>query len=686
MPVYGNVCDLVCMLPAPDAATVRRAIEAPAVRSGFAFEPGLLDRITQDAGAGPGALPLAQMVLSRLWQKSVRGFLTNAGYDDCGGVPRLFAAHLAEHLAQVPAALRAAANGLLLRLAVVADDDQVRWQPVVWESIHTQANLAVLGAEALLWLMDRRLINVWRSTPGELQISLLLAPGDSAPTALATLIADNGESLKLRQRLGASMARWQSRSGDAEFLLAGYRLSDADRLLAQWAEHLSDEEKDYIARSQRQEQERQQQAARLRRRSLRMRVAAALIVATIAAASFVLYREKDLQAKNEERSAALAFNAANANRYALDPSLFKGARIYPQYKDASDKEVMGALDFAMRALGVPMEAAELIKDGATCGDVRFFNDADRPRAEALATTTQQVLETLGYAIEMGILDLSGTRFAKQAPGTLELWLPPLRSLARHGSPPATNPLDDAELKPVPGSCVTLGSTPDERRELAARLRARYLTLYDQDLPRRTIWLNGFLIYRHEVTSEQFTRFTASCRSERDGVCPGTWPPPGKPRGTPREPARFLTWAYADSYCRWAGGRLPSEEEWEKAARGSDGRVWPWGNDADPTRFQGEEQSGEKRIAEVGLFPAGDSPYGVADMAGNLWEMTGSIWQGTQHVMKGGSYLNPLIEVRSSWRWASSAETRGADYLGFRCVIDLPYRPVGQAAAGNAAAN
>lgn len=115
-----------------------------------------------------------------------------------------------------------------------------------------------------------------------------------------------------------------------------------------------------------------------------------------------------------------------------------------------------------------------------------------------------------------------------------------------------------------------------------------------------------------------------------------------------------------------------EDEWEKAARGTDGRIWPWGNEPDPTRFWGKEQSDGKRIAEVGRFPAGDSPYGVSDMAGNLWELTASAWDGNQHVMKGGSYLNTLMEVRAFWRWASSLEDKGADYLGFRCVIDLPY--------------
>lgn len=690
--LWERLRELTCILDVPDAATVRRAIEAPAIRSGFAFEPGLLDRIVQDAGAGPGALPLAQMVLTRLWQKSVRGFLTNAAYDDCGGVPRLFAVHLAGHLAQIPVALSDAVNGLLLRLPVVGDDDVIAWQAVVWESIRSQANLAARGAEALLWLMDRRLVNVWRSKPDELQVSLLLAPAAADQGYLAAQVAEHREPLRLRQRLDIGMGRWHARERSPEFLLTGYRLRDAGRLLEQWAEHLSDDEQDYIGRSQQQEQEQQQQAVRLSKRSWRVLVAASVVIACVAAVSFVLYREKDQQARDEERNAALrernaalAFNAFNANRYSLDASLFKGARIYPQYKDASDNEIMGALDFAMRALGVPMEAAQLVKDAPTCGEVRFFHNADSARADALANASQQVLKTLGYDLETSVLDLSGSRLAKDKPGTIELWLPPLRSLARQSTlPPATNPLDGAELRPVPGSCATLGSTANERQDLASKLEVRYNSLYDEDLPKsHNTWISGFLIYRHEVTSEQFARFTANCRPDMGLICPGNWPPHGKPASKPREPARFLGWAQADAYCRWAGGRLPSEEEWEKAARGTDGRIWPWGNEADATRFQGRERSDGKRIAEVGLLPAGDSFYGVSDMAGNLWELTASPWPGgNTHVMKGGSYLNPLMEVRSAWRWTSANEASGSDYLGFRCVLDLPYRVGERAAAGN----
>jgi len=139
------------------------------------------------------------------------------------------------------------------------------------------------------------------------------------------------------------------------------------------------------------------------------------------------------------------------------------------------------------------------------------------------------------------------------------------------------------------------------------------------------------------------------------------------------PATFVGWKQADAYCKWAGARLPTEEEWEKAARGQlnpqgeedkSKHWWPWGDIPDPARFAHATGHAEP----VGSHPLGDSEYGISDLAGNVWELTSSPWDGQSHVMKGGSYLNALCQVRSSVRWASSREDKGAEYLGFRCVV------------------
>ncbi|RZJ13056.1 MAG: TIR domain-containing protein [Rubrivivax sp.] len=655
-------------LTALDTDAIRRAIEAPAARSGFAFEPGLLDRIVQDAGSSPGALRLAQLALAQLWSKASRGFLTNAAYDACGGVAGQHAAHIDARLGELPARLTVAAHALLLRLAVVGDDHGIGWQGAVWEQVCSQPTLVDSGAEALLWLLNARVVTVWRADPDHLWFSLLqpLAPGQCG--RLEPLLGAENAHLLRRQRVVASLAAWRERRETPDALLNGYRLEEASALLQDWASHLSDEEQRFIARSQ----------AHSRRRSrIRTAVLATCgLAAVLAALGWWMYSTKNAaldQANNAIKIVLEQGAKTTSKAYELDASEFGNLRIFIQYKDARDQDVVNTLSTAMRAYGLRVEPAGLVTQANTCGDVRFFSAGDRERAAKLQQATAQLLESLGVNFSPELGDLSQGALAKDGTGTLELWLPSLRTLS-NTAPPATNAKDGAPLRPVPGACATVGSSPAQVKGLMQQLGQPYLDLYANDLPLKRLWVDGFQIYQFEVTNEEFEQYRDACPS--GPACPVGW----KTADKPREPARYLTWLQADGYCRWAGGRLPSEIEWEKAARGTSGNVWPWGDVPDANRFQGRANGGGKVLAEVGSFPAGNSPYGVADMAGNVWEMTSSVWPGAGgHVMKGGSYLNPLPQVRSAWRWVHGSEARGDDSLGFRCVVDLPSSPRAAAA-------
>ena len=672
--LWARLQALTLTLQAPDAAAIRRAIESPTTRSGFAFEPGLLDRVVQDAGTGPGALALGQMVLAQLWPQAARGFLTNAAYDACGGIADLNAAHVDARLAELPANLVTAAHALLLRLAVAADDGSIGWQTTVWEPMRSQGTLAQAGAEALLWLLKARVVVAWRAGPEQLCLSLLrpLASGSFGRLAMV-LQSEHGRLVK-RRRLMASLGIWRTRQEASDALLAGFRLEEARSLLQDWPGHLSEDEQRFIVRSGR-----QTVLARRARGAMLAGVGVAMLAATAVGAWNWVQNQRIAAASTQldEANAAIKVtinqNAGASKAYELDASLFKDLRIYTQYKDARDKDVVNALASALRAYGLRVEPTELVPARATtCGEVRYFVATDAERAAKLQEATGRLLQGLGIEFSPALMDLSlRTELAKTGAGTLELWLPPMRTLGNPATLAQNNPKDTAELRPVPGACATVGSAPETVKALAQKLGQPFIEVFKNDLPRQTLWIDGFQMYRFEVTNEQFARYQAACQA--GPACPGQW----TARGKPREPARFLSWAQADAYCRWAGARLPTEFEWEKAARGTSGLIWPWGDTSDPSRYQGKETSGGKLLAEVGRFPSGDSPYGVSDMAGNLWELTASTWPDGSHVMKGGSYLNLPMYVRPALRWATNEETRGADYFGFRCAVDLPL-PRGQA--------
>jgi iron(II)-dependent oxidoreductase len=129
----------------------------------------------------------------------------------------------------------------------------------------------------------------------------------------------------------------------------------------------------------------------------------------------------------------------------------------------------------------------------------------------------------------------------------------------------------------------------------------------------------------------------------------------------------VTWFGADAYAKWADKRLPAEQEWEKAARGTDGRIYPWGNKFDINKSNTYE-SGIKGTTLVDKYSEGVSPFGCYDMAGNVWEWTDSWYDEKKggKVRRGGSWGNTQNNARSAYRTWSYPGSRLLP-TGFRCV-------------------
>ena len=227
-----------------------------------------------------------------------------------------------------------------------------------------------------------------------------------------------------------------------------------------------------------------------------------------------------------------------------------------------------------------------------------------------------------------------------------------------------------------------------------------------EVPQHKVKMPGYYIDKYEVTTTQYKKFLDATGHEPPGdkhhpeVYP--WKKEG---GVPPEladhPVIYVSWFDAEAYCKWAGKRLPTEAEWEKAARGTDGRIWPWGNTFDPAKanvreywlvvYNREKDTGtiQKRdysgTMSVGSFPQGVSPYGVYDMTGNVAEWTASWYKAypgspiegerkafgeVVRVFRGGSsVLEGNLYGRAAHRTQATIPEKKHRSLGFRCAKD-----------------
>jgi formylglycine-generating enzyme required for sulfatase activity len=237
-------------------------------------------------------------------------------------------------------------------------------------------------------------------------------------------------------------------------------------------------------------------------------------------------------------------------------------------------------------------------------------------------------------------------------------------------------IEKPEMVLIPAGEFLMGSNP--RKD-------RYAD--DEEQPQHTLYLPDYYIARTPVTNAQYAAFVQAASHD----LPKHWESGKPPEGKEDHPVVYVSWHDAMDYCSWLSQvtgeayRLPSEAEWEKAARGTDGRIYPWG-DKPPDKGRCNFADNVGGTTPVGRYsPQGDSPYGCADMAGNVWEWTRSLDErypydpsdgrenlevkdarGVGRMLRGGAYYIAVGSVRCADRLGASPVGR-LWYLGFRVV-------------------
>lgn len=252
--------------------------------------------------------------------------------------------------------------------------------------------------------------------------------------------------------------------------------------------------------------------------------------------------------------------------------------------------------------------------------------------------------------------------------------------------------------PIAGGTFLMGTKRADIPALKSQYRIDFPGVFENESPLHPVTLSDFRIDRYEVTNAQFREFLEHVpewrkeqldASEHNGDYLADWQDGHYPDKSARLPVGFVTWSAAQSYCRWRGGRLPTEAEWEYVARSGDGREFPWGDDLPTASLANYYASNYGKRIEVGSYPP--NVFGVYDLAGNVWEFLLDEWtpdylaatqrnpiaggpvadeqirkiEGRRSV-RGASFGGSIVNLRTRWR-DSHVVSNATEFVGFRCA-------------------
>lgn len=261
------------------------------------------------------------------------------------------------------------------------------------------------------------------------------------------------------------------------------------------------------------------------------------------------------------------------------------------------------------------------------------------------------------------------------------------------------------IVPIAGGTFLMGTQRADIPTLKSRYQVDFPGVFENETPIHQVTLSDFRIDRYEVTNARFGEFLVQVprwrkgqldASEHNGDYLADWQNGRYPESSAMLPVGFVTWSAAQSYCRWRGGRLPTEAEWEYVARSGDDREFPWGDDFPTANLANYYASDIGERIAVGSYPP--NVFGVYDLAGNVWEFLLDEWtpeysaatprnpiaggpvadeqipkiEGRRSV-RGASFGGSIANLRTRWR-DSHVVTNATEFVGFRCAYPDSQHP------------
>jgi formylglycine-generating enzyme required for sulfatase activity len=600
---------------------LKAAIEKPAIIGNWDFEPGLVDAILDDVEGEAGALPLLSHALLETWKRRNGRVLTFSGYHAAGCVKGAIAKTADEVYDSLTEAQKIIARDIFLRLTNLGEGTQdTRRRVSLLELLNTSGQASQVQ-EVLKFLEDGRLVTAERVR----QIA-----SENEDNTAAMYVDVTHEALI---REWPTLSKWLNE--DRVGHLVHRRLTEAAE---DWSHSRFDVS--ILFRGARLLEAIEWASLNIGRLN---KIEQAFLDASQRQAE-AEQRERDEGRNRELRQAQKARNRALlalfASVVALVMSVTVGWFLYNQ--------------------NINLQGQQLLADAH-----RLREQMD---AEGAIAKLRQAAEFPGVEIDLSAEISSTERFvATQLVRQGE-------QLAANGNKAAaisnfvkalalTPPTDTAVYVCVDSGNFVMGSR-DQDKDIAK-----------DEIPQHSVFVGDFWIMNTEVTNEQYARCVEAGKCSEPGN--SIW----KQTALAKQPVTDVDWFQANLYSQWVGGRLPTEAEWEKSCRGTDGRIYPWGNDPPTPQLLNFGNSRIGAPTNIATYPQGASPYNVMDLAGNVYEWTSSVYMAypfkpnmnietnssVMFSLRGAGFGSGVTSVRCARRAKQYRETK--NYVtGFRIVI------------------
>jgi len=715
---------------AMNGGELREAIEKPAELVGLKFEDGLVDALVREIVGEPAALPLLQFTLLQLWDTRERNRVTWETYRRLGGVMQALA-NTADHLYDnlLPEE-QVTAKRILLRIVRPSSGLEFTRSRIQRRVLYQSGEAQDRIDRVLDKLIHSRLIRLTEGlTSSDDQIEVAHEALVRNWPRMSEWLEEAAVSLRQRQRLTTQAEEWDRLGRDPGALLRGTLLTDAKQY-----DDLSPLETEFVTISEeaKEEEEREKERARLREleqaralaeeqkraaeiereRAEALELAAGrtrlfnialLVTLGLAVGAIFLF----VQA-NQAQSATIAAQATSQSESNARIAALNDAATAVAGQEMAVAAQAVAVEQRNEAVNEQATATVQIATSEAFNMARSTEAAKTEETAVAATATAQFESVQGTATALYVATseiIAGQSGTSTATPSIAMIMEQYAIAAQLNT--LIREEDGVTMLFITGDTFEMGAG---RGDSAANANER---------PQHEVTLNSFYMDQTEVTVRRYARFLndlGSYRSSCDGgYCNFTgvetiftsllnnfstfeaWP------SFETTAANQISWAGASAYCEWVGARLPTEAEWEYAARGLDGRIYPWGNTPAPNRSLANynllasdalTNLTFSPIESVDSHPEGASPFGVLGMAGGVKEWVADWYSETayenpprngssygddasgERVLRGGTWISPATDIRTTTRFHLRPTISNPNFdaevywgVGFRCVRD-----------------